>query len=567
MTHPRSPLAWGLGFTLTALAPTPLYAGGLDLTDRGTRALGQGYASVASPDDPDALWFNPAGLADAGRQFLGGASLLWMRADYRRIDGGGNEQPGVGLRAPPLPLPTVAYSDTLGSRDWTFGVGLFAPGSVLFAWPEEVVVDGTRRPAPQRYALYSLEGSALVHLIAGAAWRPSPRLSIGIAPLLVLGSFQSRVAVSACDGVVCAQPENPSYDGVAEVRKAPVIGPSLGAGIRWRTDDGAWRLGASVRLPVRLLGPATLRMRMPEAALFDGARLEGEAVDVSLGLPLVLRAGAQWRPSPRLRLDLALVYEHWASEDRIRIEPSEPIWVRDIRVIQEYQVGPIDIPRGMRPVVSARAGAQWAPRDPERLWIRAGLMAENGAFPDAYLTPMTLDSDKLLASLGASLRLGSTWWIDVAYGHLFLRNRNVRSSRVYQPSALRPPRSPDVPPSAGGAVPIGNGDYAMEADVFSVAVRWRPAPARSKRRRDDAASPPVETSPGAAPRRPVHTGADTEVEPKPVDGTGTRWWEHRPRSSAAGGTEQSPEAQEEEQPRSRGRRRPSSRRRWWERGN
>ncbi len=542
------------------LAPSRALGGGLDPTDRGTRALGQGYASVAAPDDPDALWFNPAGLVDAGRQFLGGASMLWMRADYRRIDGGGNEQPTVSLQAPPLPLPTVAYSDSLGMRDWTFGLGLFTPSAVLFTWPEEVTVDGVPRPAPQRYALYSLEGSALVHLIAGAAWRPTSNLAIGVAPTLVLGSFQSRVAVSACDGVVCAQPENPTYDGVAEVRKAPIIGPSLGAGLRWHSDDSTWRLGASLRLPVRLLGPATLRMRLPEAALFDGARLEGDSVDFDFGLPLLLRAGAQWRPSPRLRLDAAIVYEHWASEDRIRIAPSEPIWVRDLNIIQEYQVGPIEIPRGMRPVVSLRMGGQWAPHDPSTLWLRAGLMAENGAFPDEYLTPMTLDSDKLIASLGASLRLGEQWWLDAAYGHVFLRNRSIRNSRVYQPSALRPSRSPDVPPSSGGAVPIGNGDYAMEADVLSVALRWRPAassepaPRRQPERH-------TETSPrDALDRAPASRTPSQGHDERP--GSSSRWWERRASPSAPRGAGQ---GDHEARKRHRDRRGRAPRQRWWER--
>ncbi len=472
----RRPLATALLLALLAigLLPATARAGGLELVDRGTRPLGQGFASVAAPDDPDALWYNPAGLVDAGRQFLGGASLLWMRADFARLDGGGNQQPAVSLEAPLLPLPTLAYSDPLGSRRWTFGVGLFTPSAVLFRWPESIVEDGVERPAPQRYSLYSLEGSALVHLVLGAAFRPSRQLAVGIAPVLVLGAFQSRVALSTCDGVVCAAPEDPEYDAVAEVRKDPVVGPSLSAGLQWRSAEGTWRLGASVRLPVVLLGPATIRLRMPDAALFDEAYLDGDAVDFDFGLPLVVRVGAQWRPTARWRLDVAAVYEHWAAEERIRIAPAEDIWVRGIRIIEEYQMGPVDVPRNMRPVLSVRLGGQWAPGQGDGLWLRAGLMAENSSFSDAYLTPMTLDSDKLVATLGASVRLSEAWWLDAAYGHVFLRDRTVRDSRVYQPSALRPPRSPDVPPNAGGAVPIGNGDYAMEADMVSVAVRWRP---------------------------------------------------------------------------------------------
>src|SRR5580693_2823141 len=50
---------------LAALSlPRTALAGGFELPDNGTEALGRGGAFVAKADDPTAIMFNPAGLAE-----------------------------------------------------------------------------------------------------------------------------------------------------------------------------------------------------------------------------------------------------------------------------------------------------------------------------------------------------------------------------------------------------------------------------------------------------------------------------------------------------------------------
>src|SRR5262245_59449459 len=51
------------------------YASGFYFTDRGVRPLGRGGAHVAGADDFGAIWYNPAGLADAGTSIL--ADFSW----------------------------------------------------------------------------------------------------------------------------------------------------------------------------------------------------------------------------------------------------------------------------------------------------------------------------------------------------------------------------------------------------------------------------------------------------------------------------------------------------------
>jgi long-chain fatty acid transport protein len=454
---------------LLSASPSHVMAGGFYLGDRGVRATGRAGALVAGADAPDALWYNPAGLAYAGRQLQLDATFVVPSLSFTRIDGGGETQPAVDGAGIPLPIPGAFYSDDFGLDDWSFGVGVFAPTALLTEWPDSVVIDGNSEAAPQRYSLLSMAGTALAHVGAGAAWQPIPQLSLGLTAQLVTGAFRVRTTLSACDRAICTQPENPDYDGVTELSLAPLLGVTFGAGAM--LDAGLVRIGASILTPYTLSGEATLRVRLPSAAAFDGARVDGDRAHTALDFPWILRAGVEVRPLSGLRIEAAVVGELWSRQQSLTITPQD-IWLRDVLALGDYQIGAVSIPRAMRDTLSLRLGGEYVRG---RVGVRAGVAYENGAFDDATLTPLTLDSDKVTLALGVSVELFPGFFLDASYQHFFLRDRTVRNSAVPQPNPIRPiPADP---------VYIGNGDYAMEVDTFGVGLRWAldtPPPAREE---------------------------------------------------------------------------------------
>ena len=66
------------------LSVSTAHAGGLYLSDRGVRPLGRGGAFVAGADDLGAIWYNPAGLADAGTSILVDFSWINFSAEWTR---------------------------------------------------------------------------------------------------------------------------------------------------------------------------------------------------------------------------------------------------------------------------------------------------------------------------------------------------------------------------------------------------------------------------------------------------------------------------------------------------
>ncbi|HEY6878001.1 MAG TPA: hypothetical protein VI299_08270, partial [Polyangiales bacterium] len=79
------------------------HAGGLFLLDHGARALGRGGAFVAAPDDPSALWYNPAGLGESKNQLVIDAVLPILLADYQRQLPDGSYADPITARPTPIP--------------------------------------------------------------------------------------------------------------------------------------------------------------------------------------------------------------------------------------------------------------------------------------------------------------------------------------------------------------------------------------------------------------------------------------------------------------------------------
>jgi long-subunit fatty acid transport protein len=189
----------------------------------------------------------------------------------------------------------------------------------------------------------------------------------------------------------------------------------------------------------------------------------------------VVRAGIEVRPLEALRIEADFVYEGWSRQKELRISPRN-IAIENALGIPLYEVGDIAVPRQMRDVYSLRLGLEAQPLDVLPLIVRLGFMVERGAFPTKTLTPLTLDSDKALLSLGGSIEVSEDLWIDLLYAHLFMKDVRVRDSIVFPQNPLRPAQSappPDEPqPDLGRAEPVGHGNYGLEADLLGLGVRW-----------------------------------------------------------------------------------------------
>lgn len=464
---------------VVGLASSPAYAGGLFTADRGVRPLGRGGAFVAGADDLHSIWYNPAGLADAGTSILVDFSWLNYSSEFRRrtqvADAGGTyrvvDSPEVKGTTPFLPIPTIAGSYNWGQRkEYTIAFGALAPYTAISSYP--LTVDG--QPSPSRYSLVSMDGSALLLMGGYFAYKPTEKIRIGGGLQAMVGKFASRVVFSASpsDRLIGA-PEDPSYDALSQLDVGPIVAPSANFGAIAEPDPRV-RLGLSAQLPFWINAPATVKVRLPTAAPFDRAYQDGEDAQVRFRLPPILRAGVEYRPiregDSRLKIELAYVREFWSLHDSIDIR-SENIRLYDVTGFPSpFGVAPISLPRNFQDSNSFRLGGEYSVKNLLRdYWIdlRAGISYETSGIPKEWVSPLTYDANKLVASVGGSVNIAPHWRMDGMAALALLDGTNVL------PEEAQVPRINPVKGNPTATEAINGGSYSGRAIILGVGVNYK----------------------------------------------------------------------------------------------
>jgi long-chain fatty acid transport protein len=463
----------------TVLSASAADAAGLYTADRGVRPLGRGGAFVAGADDLSSIWYNPAGLADAGSSVLVDFAWLNYSSEFTRrasvTTAGGTVQhvdyPTVSGSTPFLPIPTIAGSYNFGkNKEFTAALGVFAPYTAISSFP--LTLNG--KPAPSRYSLVSMEGSALVVTGAYFAYKPVEQFRVGIGAQALVGNFDSTVVFSASpsDRVIGA-PEDPQYDAFSQLKVGPIVAPSGNLGMTVVPVE-ALRIGVSGQLPFWINAPAKVNVRLPTAAPFDKARQEGNDAQVRFRLPPVVRAGVEYRAKisdeSRLRVEAAYVREFWSLHDSIDVR-SKNMKLYDVAGFPSpFGVAPISLPRNFQDSNSFRLGGEASVKNligDDWIDFRAGVSYETSAISAAWVSPLTYDANKITVSLGGSLHFGEHWRMD-AVGALVLLD-----STTVDPNEAAIPRVNPVRGNPTNSESINGGTYSANAIVLGVGVNYK----------------------------------------------------------------------------------------------
>ena len=453
-------------------------AAGLYFSDRGVRPLGRGGAYVAGAEDIGAIWYNPAGLADAGTSVLADFSWLHFTSDYTRrtqvTDTAGTlrtyESPSVSGTTPVLPIPTIGASFALGKeKKWDLALGIFAPYTAIASYP--LTVNGGT-PSPSRYLLVSLDGSALVVTGAWISWKPIEQLRFGLGLEALVGTFDSTVVFSASppDRLIAA-PEDATYDAFSKLRVGPIFAPSSNAGIIYVPEKHI-RIGISGQAPFNIDAPAKIDVRLPNAPEFDKAAQVGNDAHVKFELPAIFRAGIEFRNDfgrkGALRAEIAYVREFWTTHHSIDITPDNITLVNVTGFPSPFKVSPISIPRNFDNSNSYRIGGEYSFRAGDYILdARLGFNYETSAVPNAYLSPLTIDLNKYTVSLGGGLHIGAHWRLDAVYAHVFTSQATV------DPAEAAVTRVNPVRGNPTATEAVNGGLYSARADVLGVGVNYR----------------------------------------------------------------------------------------------
>jgi long-chain fatty acid transport protein len=449
----------------------------LYFADRGVRPLGRAGAFVAGGDDLGAMAYNPAGIYDAGGQFLIDGSWLHFTSDYTRqallpqFDPNTHKQvgeyvetyPSVQGSSPVLPIPTIGLS-LQPHPQWVIALGIWAPNAAIASYPE---VTDEGKPAPQRYSLINIDGSLLSIVSLTAAFAPSKELRFGASLQALVGKFRSLATFSGCipERFFCA-PEEPSWDVRAELSVSPIFTPSGNLGAVWAPSNNL-RVGASFQLPFYVRAPATLKTRLPSTPVFEKASQDGQDASVAFDIPWTARLGIEVRPVADLRIEAGFAYDKWSMLDAINVTPDGVALTGVAGFPKRYLVPSTSLQKGFQDAFSLRIGGEYSFPLFGYTWeARTGVSYESGAIPNELISVQTLDLPKVTAALGGSLHIGK-FRFDATYAHIFAFDATVdpHDARITQVSPVQaaPAKTPDY---------VNGGTYSARADVFGVGLAY-----------------------------------------------------------------------------------------------
>ncbi len=418
------------------------------LSDVGIRAMGRGGAFVAGADDISAQWYNPSALTRiSGTHFqldvMGVKQQIYFdRLDYPgegpTVDGNPTDltTDPISNSAPPLPIPHFGFIHDFGNPDLTVLLGFTTPYATDMKYP----AGGAQR--------YSLEDSLVIHTFTGpaVAYRIKPWLSVGIGTswnyMIVGQSMQVglQVPFGDCQG----ETEDPKCDigFEAYTKDAKMFTWNLSATV----ESLDQRFAAALMFQPKIKYDATgwLKADFSNNTFYESGFIlsetsEDKDITIEADLPIIIRTGLLFRPTPTFEIELSGVYEGWSTLQSLdvknvnmTIEMNE--FLGDAEVTDD-----ISLPTNFTDSYSLRLGWDW---DQSKQWnFRQGFFFESTGLKQEYMSPALVDRNKVGLGLGASWSPNPKWTFDSALFGATMGSWEVNNSNSKQITVFVDPTS------------------------------------------------------------------------------------------------------------------------------
>jgi len=428
------------------------------VSDVGARSMARGGAFVAGADDYTAVWYNPAALTriDGGQAKIDFAGVQqWVTFD--REDVGDEVFDPIENCLCPYPVPTVGLAGPFleGRGGWAFGV--YPPYAPIM----EYAADG-----PQRYDLVD---STVIEITVGpsAGFEVIPGLSLGAGLQYKWMLAGQQLAITTLEG------DDPSTDIFFEMEARDTFTMSWNAGVLWEDPKSQrYAVGAAFVPPVTYEAKGYLAADFSNHAFYESGQILSETardddMTLTVKMPAQIKAGALVRPTDRLEIEGAFVYQKWDVVEEIVISDVDMEIDVDLFGTEDTVAITDDVilPAGYQNSWSARLGGHFDAT--ERVRVRAGGLYETSAIPPKTQGVDLVDGNKIGYGAGASFGVTKRVTADVAFAQTFLLIPEITDSEVRQ--IVVDPLSGEV---SEGRV-VGNGTMKSRIDIASVGLQYR----------------------------------------------------------------------------------------------
>ncbi len=400
--------------------PLVSWAAGFAITAQGAAASGKSSAFTAQADDPSALFYNPAGIAQLRTAtLLVGTSVIIPQTEYRPESAGVPDREDPRVFFPPHLYVTIPLGKSL-----TAGLGVFSPFGVSTEWPLDW--DG-------RFQVTSI-AVRTTSINPTLAWRPAESVSVAAGVNVSFVSLEYRRALN----LAAFGPGTPEGD-VSLEGDARALGFNGGVLI---TPSPWWRIGASLRSRLHAEvkdGHADFSVPTPLSAAFADGPIRTE-----VDLPPSLRLGVFLQPTPMWNVEVDAVWTGWSTIDRLTVG-------------FENGLPDATTPFSWENAMAYSLGTEYR-------WtafrIRGGYTYDVTPIPDETVSPLLPDGNRQWWSVGVGTR-GERWSLDAAYQLILFDRMKANTFGSGFGSA--------APPIDARA----NGHYRSHAHVFGVSAGYQ----------------------------------------------------------------------------------------------
>ncbi len=367
--------AWAVGSGATE---NPLFS---------AKHFAEGLAGTATPDEPAAISYNPAGIADlVGFQVQTSVMgvMGWSFYDNKDV---GNVRYGGHLSA--VPTQYITYKP---AQEWaealTFGIGFDSPF-------------GLSRKMSSTEQLFTYTGFRgqlmMLSVKPTLSVKVNDHFSIGGGP--VYNKIMDYGAVLHYPNVLLG----PFADGIARVHLS---------GAAW-----SWQAGALYKANERhtfgfyFRSPFVAKLR--GKVQVDNSTFNGNfetPVNTKLGFPFNMTWGYAFSPRETTRIMIDIGYTRWSSIERIIINADPTASALDDMILAAIGANNIKY----HDAYSLNFGL--SEQVSRRLTLRGGALFLWSPTPNATFTPMTPDANRLAFTGGLGYRLTRDTTLDFVYG-------------------------------------------------------------------------------------------------------------------------------------------------------
>lgn len=372
------------------IAHNLVFASGFQINEHNARAMGMGGAFVALANDPSAIFFNPAGLAQLkGSHLLLGATFITPNSSFR----GPAPQVTENKMVKQLFYPINLYGTYQLREDIVVGLGINNPYGLGTKWDENWV---------GRF--------------------------ITIESDLKTFFFSPTISYKIVEGVSVGWGVDFAYSLVTLTRKAD-LSPFVGeADVKLSGDGTGWgyrfgvlakltnqlSFGLSYRSEVKIKYKGTAETIGPEQLQ---PNLPNGDVETSLTTPQNWTFGLAFKAMPTFTLTADLQLVGWSSYKELRVDFVDPKWPD------------LTSPRNYFDSWIARLGGEY--NFTKDIDLRAGIFYDKNPIRDPYLDPTLPDADRLGFNFGVGYKLTNNVSVDFAYMFLRFYERTVTNSLIY----------------------------------------------------------------------------------------------------------------------------------------